>query len=83
MRAGLLLLPLLVLAGCAASPTSPSDVAAADANGGAVCARETPIGSTITKTVCHQPLTPEQRQQMQDGLNQIRTTGGQPPGKGS
>ncbi len=80
MRVGLLVLPLALLAGCAA--TQP-DVQTADANGGAVCTRETPIGSTITKTVCHQPLTAEERQQLQDGLNsQIRSGATQPGGKG-
>ena len=76
-----LLLPLVVVAGCATNP-SDANVAANDAQkGGINCERTSRTGTMFAKKECDQPLTPEERAQMQDTLSRIRPSASQPPGK--
>ncbi len=64
---------LLLLAACSSNSPAPEvkDQASAEME----CEMVTPTGSTMIKRVCRQKMTPEDRQRMQDELNQkVRPT---------
>ncbi len=60
IRATACLSLLFVLAACASNPPEAKDQASADME----CEMVTPTGSTVIKRVCHQKMTPEERQRM-------------------
>lgn len=77
MQNRFLAFPLLLLAGCAAAPDKPTDVANAEP-----CVREYRVGSSIPVNNCAPPQTAEERQRMIDNARVSARPGAAPKAGG-